>query len=67
MTAPIRSMPELIWWCWRNAWRGYSDDDLESALAKILKDSGRPGGIIKMSTGELNAYMAHCREMSAKA
>lgn len=39
---------------WRDWRRGYSDADVESALAKIRAER-RPGAVIEMTDGEMKA------------
>lgn len=42
-------------------WRGWSDDDMQSILAK-LDVNHVPGGMIKTTLGELNALRSYYRE-----
>lgn len=47
----------------RDFFRGYSDEDLKNVLEKMkAANTMKPGSIIELTAGEMNAHVAWIRE-----
>jgi hypothetical protein len=61
-----RVQPVQAGWCRMNMikdwWRGYSDDDLDSILNKLVDNSTHPGRIIPVTERELRAHHAFIKK-----